>query len=237
MNVRVSAAAKPGPLLLTVVTGFETATLASALEIQPGRTDAPIPDPAPIDPATGQPSIYAGGKALLTVANLPQNPAPSATINGLPAVVESIQGNAILLQVPSGLDLGPAVLRLVVGGQVLPAFVVPIELAPPVIQKVSLFWGATPTPEFPVLPGEYLTVTVAGLADPRVAADPALIQVSLGGVMHAARYLITSTTGPDVCTFWIEVSTAVTPGDAVPLTVSIGRRVSQPVAVAVGAYQ
>jgi hypothetical protein len=233
MNVRVSAAAKPGPLPLTVVTGFETATLAGALDIQPGRMDAPIPDPTPIDPATGQPNIYAGGKALLTVANLPQNPAPSATINGLLAVVESIQGNAILLDVPAGLEVGPAVLSLVVGGQVLPAFVVPIDLAPPVIQKVSLFWGATPTPEFPILPGEYLMVTVAGLADPRVAANPALIQVSLGGVPHAAEYLSISTTGPDIYIFWIEVSTDVAPGNAVPLTVSIGRRVSQPVAVAV----
>jgi hypothetical protein len=222
---------------LAVISGFETVTLAGALEIQSGRTDAPIPDPAPIDPATGQPNIYAGGKALLTVANLPQNAAPSATINGLPVTVESIQGNAILLEVPAGLDVGPAVLRLVVGGQVLPAFVVPIDLAPPVIQGVSLFWGATPAPEFPIVPGEYLMVTVAGLADPQLAANPNLIQVSLGGVPHAAQNLTASTSGPDVYTFWILVSTDVTPGDTVPLTVSIGHRVSQPVPVAVGTSQ
>jgi uncharacterized protein (TIGR03437 family) len=234
MNVRVSAAARPGALPLAVVTGFETVTLAGALEIQAGRADAPIPDATLVNPATAQPSIYAGGKALLTVANLPQSPAPSATINGLPAVVESVQGNAILLQVPAGLEVGPAVLRLVVGGQVLPAFVVPIDLAPPVIQKVSLLSGAAPTPANPVLPGEYLTVTVAGLADTRVAADPKLVQISLGGVAHAVQYVAASATGPDVYIFRIIVSNDVAAGEAVPLTVGIGHRVSQPVAVTVG---
>jgi hypothetical protein len=234
VNIRVSAAAKPGVLPLAVITGFETATLADALDIQQGRTDAPIPDPTPINPATGQPSIYAGGKALLTVANLPQNLALSATMNGLLVVVESVQGDAILLQVPAGLDVGPAVLRLVVGGEVLPAFVLSIDPAPPVIQNVSLFGGAAPTPALPVVPGAYLMVTVTGFADPRVPASPELIQVSLGGVPHAAQYLSISTTDPNLYSFSIQVSAEVAAGDAVPLTVGIGHRISQSVAVAVG---
>ena len=53
MNVRVSATAKPGGLPLTVITGFQTATLANALEIQHGLTEAPIPDPTLTNPATG----------------------------------------------------------------------------------------------------------------------------------------------------------------------------------------
>jgi hypothetical protein len=59
MNIRISTAAKPGALPLAVITGFESATLADALEIQPGRVNAPILDPTLIDPATGEPSIYA----------------------------------------------------------------------------------------------------------------------------------------------------------------------------------
>jgi hypothetical protein len=211
--------------------------LAGALDIQQGRADAPIPDATPINPATGQPSIYAGGKALFTVANLPKSPAPSATINGLPAVVESVQGNAIVLRVPAELAVGPAVLRLIAGGEALPAFVVPIDLAPPVIENVSLFWGATPSKAYPIVPGAYLTVTVGGLADSRAPASPELLQVSLGGVPHAAEYLSVSKTDPDACVFWIKVSAEVAAGDAVPLTVGIGYRVSQPVGVAVGAAQ
>ncbi len=236
-NVRVSAAAKPGVLSLFVMTGFETATLADALEIQPGRTDAPIPDPTPINPATGQPSIYAGGTALLTVANLPQNPAPSASINELPAEVEGVQGNTILLRVPAGIDVGPAVLRLVGGGEVLPAFMVSIDPAPPVIQSVLLLSGAEPTPALPIFPGGYLTVTVAGFADPRAPANPELIQVSLGGVPHAAKYLSISAADSNVYSFSIKVSAEVAAGDTVPLTVGIGQRISQPVAVAVGSFQ
>ena len=235
LNVRVSPAAKTGVLPIAVLTGFESATLAGALEIQPGRENAPIPDPTPVDPASGQPSIYAGGRALLKVANLPQNPAPSATIDGLPAAVESVQANAIVLRVPAGLDLGPAVLRLVIAGEALPPFVVSIGQAPPVIQDVSLFWGVAPTPAFPILPGEYLRVTVAGLADPQVSANPKLIQVSLGGVPHVAEYISVSKTDPDLYIFSIKVSAEVAAGDAVPLTVGVGPRVSQPVGVAVGA--
>jgi hypothetical protein len=234
VNVRVSAAAKPGVLPLVVITGFETATLADALEIQPGRAGAPIPDPTLIDPATGQPSVYAGGQALLTIANLSQNSAVSATINELAAAVESVQRNAIRLRVPAGLAVGPAVLRLVVGGETLPAFVVSIGQAPPVIQSVSLFWGAAPTPEFPIVAGEYLKVTVSGL-DPQVLADPKLMQVSLGGVPHDAEYLSVSTDAAALYVFWIKVSADVAAGDSIPLTVGIGSRVSQPAAVAVAA--
>jgi hypothetical protein len=236
VNVRVSTAAKPGALPLAVITGFETATLAGALEILPGRANAPIPDPTPVDPATGQPSIYAGGQTLVTVANLPQSPAPTATINDLPAVVESVQGNGIVLRVPAGLAVGPAVLRLVVGGEALPGFVVSIDQAPPVIQNVSLFWGVTPSPAFPILPGDYLKVTVGGL-DPQVLANPKLIEVSLGGVPHVAEYLSISTADPGLCIFWIKVSAEVQAGEAVPLKVGIGYRVSQPVGVSVGASQ
>ena len=113
------------------------------------------------------------------------------------------------------------------GLPVPPAFVVPIDFAPPVIQNVALPWGMTPTAATPVHAGEYLMVTVAGVG------DPALMQISLGGVPHAVIYVAASTTGPDAYIFWIEVSSAVTPGDAVPLTASTGHRVSQPVGVAV----
>ena len=77
-------------------------------------------------------------------------------------------------------------------------------------------------------------VTVTGFADPRVPASPELIQVSLGGVPHAAQYLSISTTDPNLYSFSIQVSAEVAAGDAVPLTVGIGHRISQPVAVAVG---
>jgi hypothetical protein len=99
-----------------VLTGFESAMLAGGLEVQPGRENAPIPDSTPVDPASGQPSIYAGGRALLMVANLPQSPAPSATIDGLPAAVESVQATAIVLRVPAA-GSGPAVLRMVIAGE------------------------------------------------------------------------------------------------------------------------
>ena len=78
-------------------------------------------------------------------------------------------------------------------------------------------------------------LTVAGLADPRVLASPELMQVSLGGVPQVAEYRSVSATDPDVYIFWIKVSTGVAAGNAVPLTVGIGQRVSESVAVAVAA--
>jgi hypothetical protein len=78
-------------------------------------------------------------------------------------------------------------------------------------------------------------VAVAGLADPQALDNPKLMRVSLGGVPHAAEYASISKTDADLTIFWINVSAEVAAGDAVPLTVGIGPRVSQPVGVAVGA--
>jgi hypothetical protein len=233
-NVHVSAAARPGALALSAVTGFESATLSGAVVIQGGAPGAPVPDPTLINPATGQPSIYAGGKALLTVANLPANAASTAsiTVDGLAAAIESADGGRILFTVPSTLGLGPAILRL---SLVASPIVVVIDPHPPVIQAATGIGQAPLTPAQPARPGTDLFLTVAGLADAAVATNPSLARVLIGSVVHAPAQITLLGAGTDVYLVRVRLSPSVADGAAVPVTIGIGYRISQPVPIPVAA--
>jgi len=221
-NVYVSPNATAGLLPLTVVTDFQTVTKDLALEIQAPRPEAPVVNPDVRNPDTSQPSIYAGGKAALTVAQMPAGLTASTvsiTLDDLPADVLAMEEGRITFTVPSTLAVGPAVLRLTAAGLAAAPIVVAIDAAPPVIQSVAS----------PAVIGGSLWVTVTGLNDPSV------LVLTLGGVAHKPVTLQPSETVPDGYDARIEISADVQPGDAVPLTAAVGYRISQPVLLPVRA--
>ena len=227
-NVYVSPNAKTGLLPLTVVTDFQTVTKDLALDVQAPRLDTPVVNPVALNPDTGQPSIYAGGKAALSVAQMPAGLTASAvtiTVDDLPAAVLAMAEGRITFAVPLALKVGPAVLRLSAAGLAAAPVVVAIDAAPPVIQSVAS----------PAVIGQSLWVTVTGLNDPAVLADPSRLVLTLGGVTHTPVTLRPSETLPDGYDARIEVSSEVQPGEAVPLTAAVGYRISQPVMVPVQA--
>ncbi len=238
-NVHTSASARTTAVPLSVVTGFQVATEASALQIQPARPGAPVPNPEVVNPATGQPSIYAGGQAAMDVAQLASGLTPASvtlTLDGLSAEVLAVQQGRILFAVPASLDVGPAILGLTVAGQASLPIVVAIDPAPPVTETVETSPGLPAGSASPALLGSDLWVTVAGLADPSVVTDPSRVKITFGGVSHTPQS-ISVADSLDTYILRFTVSAAVQPAAAVPLTVAVGYRVSQPVTIPVQAAQ
>jgi hypothetical protein len=237
-NVHVAAQAKQTAAALTVIAGFQVATQPNALQIQAARPDVPVLNPVVVNPATGQPSIYAGGQAVLAVSNLPSGLTPamaSITINDFSAKILGVEGGRILFEAPPELSLGPAVLTLNLG-TALPIVVV-IDPPPPVIKAVSsLSYGAI-GPKQPAVQGEDLWVTVAGVADPSVVANPERVRINLGGVTLSPEQVTPAETAPDTYIVRFRVPPSLKAGDSVPLTIAIGYRVSQPVSIPVGAAE
>jgi len=233
-NVHIAAQAQEGTLLpLTVVSGFQVATQPDALRIGAPQPGTPVLDPTLVNPATSQPSIYAGGSAALTVSNLPPGTDASTvnlTLDNLPANITAVEERRIVFEAPGSLSVGTAVLRLTVGGIPVQPIVVAIDPPPPVVKAVSAYYFyADIGPLHPAFLGQELWVTVTGLAEP----NPELVSISLGGVTLTPSQVVPAKTDPNTSIVMFQVPPTLQTGDSVPLTVAVGYRVSQPVSIPV----
>jgi len=237
-NVHIAAQAKEGTLLpLTVVSGFQVATQPNGLRIAAAQPGVPVLNPTLVNPATSQPSIYAGGPAALAVSNLPPGTdaaTVSVTLDSLPAKITAVEQGRILFEVPGSLSVGPSVLRLTVGGNSIQPIVVAIDPPPPVIKAVSAYYFyADIGPLQPAFQGQELWATVAGLAE----ANPELVSISLGGVTLTPSQVVPAGTDPNMSIVIFQVPPTTQTGDSIPLTVTVGYRVSQPFSIPVRALQ
>ncbi len=237
-NVRVADGAQPATLPATVISGFQAANAANSLQIQAAQIGLAVLNPTLINPVTGQPSVYAGGQASLSVSNLPAvDPAAvGVAVGGYPAQVLQVKDGAIVFHMPDGLGVGPATLSVTFGAAPVPqpnTIVVDIDPLPPVIQSVSAYGIIPIGPNWPAFSGVYLSMAVSGLADPDIVAHPERLQLTLGGIAHSVFKVIQSAIDPNVCFVIFVVSEEVSPGDSVPLVIAIDRRVSQPFAIPV----
>ena len=237
-NVHVASAARARVLPLSVVTGFQMASRELALDVQPPAGGVPVVNPVAVNPNTGQPSVHAGGLAVLSVAQMPAGIAAAAvsvTLDDFPAPVVAVENGLVTVSVPAGLEIGPAVLRLQANGLAAAPVVMAIDPAPPVIRSIEDLAGEPVSPARPALIGQTLWVTISGIDDPAVPVDPSRLVLTLGGVAHTPQTLLPSTGIPGAYDVRFVVSAEVQPGAAVPLTAAIGNRVSQPVMLAVHA--
>jgi hypothetical protein len=228
-NVRVSATAAPGALPLTITTGLKTFQVQNALTVLGGQTAPLIPEPGMVNPTNGQASVHAGGKAILTILNLPE-PAPAVAIRignvdaaAVDAVVESVSGNSVAIEIPAVLEIGPAVVYVTVGGTALQPFVISIDNAPPQILELRSGWGGAAAAAY-----DWLGVIVSGLPAAQLEGNPRLLEVLLGGIRQPIYWLTFSGATSNVCQFWFQVGSDVPAGDAVPLTVKLNGLVSPP---------
>lgn len=218
---------------VSVVTGFQVINQPFAFQIQPADAGAVVLSSDLVNAATGQPGVYPGITAAVSVTNL--DPAASAilTLNDVAVQIVSISQNQITFQVPAGFKPGLAVLRLQTGaGQANPV-VVQIDPAPPVVLGVSTV-SAPADSDHPALPGDLLVITVSGLADPGPTVDASRLRVTVGGIDQ--QLLGPATAIPDLPGQYqvqIILSQQVVPGQLVPLTVSIDNRTSSPYPIAV----
>jgi hypothetical protein len=216
-NVAVPAGAMTGGANLTVFSGLET--LAVPIEIEPGA-DRPTLSSDLRNADTGSRYVYPGSIAALPASNIGEATDLKLALNGMEARIVSVSETEIRFEVP---DLPPGAAVVSVsrgGGQIAAPVFVQIGPRPPEIRGVM---------EAATQLGNALTLYVAGLGD---AAGR--IEVVIGGVVHSPVGDVTPESAREgehrVTVF---VSRSVTPGQLVPVTVSIDGRTSAPYVIAV----
>ena len=230
-NVVVSASAPSTTTVLTVLTGLEVFSQAFSFQIEPFNPRLPVVSSVLRDPTTGRSSVYPGGLAVLSGSNFSVAAgAVSLSLDGTPVPIQSVTPTQVVFQVPPNFPVGPAVLRLQSGGEASYPVVVSIDMPPPVVNAViNSSAGASPRP---ARPGDVLTLSVRGLAEPGVEITPGAVKVTVGGVEHQA---LSVTAAPQAGTHLVVfvLGQGVAPGPQVPLTVSFGERTSLPYLLAV----
>ncbi len=184
MNVSIGATATPGATSVTVATGLQLVELAQGFQITaaPSKTPLVIVPPV-VDAVAGTTGASVGGLALLSVPTLAAPPSGlSLNVGGQSAFVVSSDNSQVVFQVPAGLAVGPATVKLQVQNTdaIQPVL---MNVNPPAPQITGGYWGGGIALDaaHPAHPGSVVGLYVAGYPDSILTADPGSITVSIGG--------------------------------------------------------
>lgn len=236
-NVSVAPQAATATVPLDLTSGSARATFSSALQILPVGVGLISVDPDLINPDTGGHSVYSGGPAQIRLNGLTAsgNADVSITVQDIStAVTEASQGH-ITFRIPDGIPTGPAVLRVTLQGLALAPVVIQIDPPPPQILRITTPNGFEFTASSPARVGDLLVLAVAGLSPADQAPDPNSVTVWIGGVEHTPFW--TDTRAGNISYVWVLLDHRVTGGEAVPITVAAGERISKPASIPIGTQQ
>ena len=191
-NVSVSASAPTTSTELTLASGLQIASQTFGFQILPQNSRQVIMTP-PVNAVTGGAGVPAGGAAVMNVTNLPTSTSTlSVTVSDQRATILGISGGQLTFQVPAGLPVGPAVVKLALGtSDTVQPVVMSIDPQPPTITGAYLAPGVAVDAGHPASRGAGLLLSVTGLPDSSVLSDPTTIHVNIGGVDHTAIGLST----------------------------------------------
>lgn len=225
-NVWVAPGAPSIFTSLTLTTGLRSITQPFALTIEPPNPRIPVISSQLTDPATGRASVYPGGLAAVSGANLSAGQGSvTVTLNDHPVQVQSIAPNRIVFQIPPTQPTGPAILSVQTGDERSFPVLVTIDPPPPVI--VSAINGSAGNTGRAARPGDLITLTVRGLAEPGTSVGAGAVRVNVGGVEHQALAVFPATE-PGAYMVVFMLASGVPSGPAVAITVSMDQRVSLP---------
>jgi uncharacterized protein (TIGR03437 family) len=168
---------------------------------------------------------YAGAIVSLFGSNLaPANSAPVITIGGQAASILSSSPTQINLQIPAGLNPGPAVLTLNNGTAAAYPVLVNIDTVPAGINAVQNAAGNYITSTSPAHQGDLLIVSLSNFG-------PGSVQVGVAGVPHDALQVTQPVAGLYQVSFLLNANEPV--GQAQQLVVYLNGRSSYPATIPV----
>ncbi len=231
-NVSVSAAAPATPVEFTVASGLQISAQPFAFQILGQNPRQITMVPPVLNAATGTAGIYSGGTAVITVSNLTAAASSiSLSVGDQKAAVLSSQNGQVTFQVPSGLPLGPAVVKMqLLSGDAVQPVVVNIDPPPPAIVSAYANPGTVADASHPLTRSSLGALLVSGLPDPATLGDFSSLRVNLGGIDHT---VVSGTAQIGGAFIQFLVNPAITPGAQVPVTISYNGAVSAPYSVAV----
>lgn len=234
VNVAAGGAAA-GDVGLVVLSGVQAINGTTPLHVAAAAAHQISLDSNVLNLDTRRSAIYPASNVFIPVANVAALPADAMlTMNGTAANINSKSDAGISFQVPAGIALGYAVLRLSSGSNdIAPPVFVFVDPRPPAIQAVAV--GDTPvTADHPVKAWDIVTIFVSALGDPAAPVDANRVRVSLGGVKQPILGSIVPAEGRSGQHMIQIVLAAETPvGNQVPLVVSVDGLASDPVPIAV----
>lgn len=224
--VAVSQAATPGPTTLTLVSGLMQTATPAGFQILPGSR-TPYVAMSQL-PAT---SLYPGLTVTLPLVNAPAVAATadiSATIGDNPATVVSYFAGQLALQIPAGLAIGPAVVKIIITGVPLLPAVLHIDPQPPIVLLAQTVIGTAISAANPPRPGDTIQLVVSALNpnDPQAQIDAARVKVFSGTVEHGVQSVLPNPLVPGTHLVQFSISASSPSLTTLPVVVGIEGRSS-----------
>jgi uncharacterized protein (TIGR03437 family) len=234
-NVYVMPNAPQALTLVSLVSGFQMASLPSGFHVQ-APAGGPTLNSDVVNATIAQAPIYPGASAILTVANLPAEVTAASltlTLNDRPAAIASLEKNQLTFQVPEDLPPGPAIVRLQAGDVPIPPVFVRIETAPPMI--VTVLDGDTVVDvTHPARLGYGLVVVASHAGEAGVEIAPERVKLTIGGIDHLlASAAQPVAEHPELHQFETVLSPLLEPSTEIPVVISVDGRSSQPALITV----
>lgn len=235
-NVSVSAQAKLGAVSPTIATGLQVVTAGPQLQIRPKDPKQVTLFSTIVNEATGLGAAPVGAAVLLSTSGLPEDLTGwSVSVGDQLAPLSRLPGGRLRAVVP--LTVGVGLKRVWLAGPngaSSGVVLFRVEAPPPVITAVANTSSVGLSALQSVLPGDRVRLTVSHLVDEGVVPHASDITLRIGGLKQKADR-VDDATQPNtwVVEFVVPPTTAV--GDAQPLTVGVGTRVSAPWTIPVAA--
>jgi uncharacterized protein (TIGR03437 family) len=226
-NVTVASETAAGPLLASVVAGFQVASQPFGFQVLPASPRTPSPALPLVNALPNQTRIYPGAWVSLFGSNLAVTPARvTITVGDQPAEILFASPDQVNFQIPDGLSTGPAVLRLNSGAENALPLVVQIDSPPPTITGAVNFGNVVLDAAHPARAGEVLNLLVTGIS-PSVLPFPDRVRISVGGVELAPILMFPAGGQSSLAQVQFVLPQSVV-GPLVPVTVSVDGSTSNP---------
>jgi uncharacterized protein (TIGR03437 family) len=232
-HLQVDVSVSPNAALsnpdVSVISGFQLATVPAGFQITPANLGQPNVVPILVNGVAGLTGAYPGAIVSLYGSYLNSTGGPSVppgvSIGGQYVPVLYASPTQLNLQLPSTLTPGPAILTLSNGATSAFPVTVSIDTPPAGIDAVQDSAGAYITAGHPAVQGAAIIVTLSGFAPPGAIIDPSRVQISIGGVMHP---VIQVTSADAFYQITLVLNTDEQAGGAQPLIVYLDGRSSLP---------
>ena len=229
--VVANAAAPAGNYNVTVQTGLNHLQSRNALNIQPAAAaflKAALQPDSRWTTESGSSNVMPGSNAVVLVSGLSSaNAKVGATLNDTPVSVLGAGNGRVLLQVPSTLNPGWALLKLSVEGETVNSILVPLAGANPGIQKIEGADQFLIDANRPVFSGDNFALT---FIDPTQGTDSALraneVAIQIGEI--PVYTLRVDRIGTGLFQTTINMPRGLADG-TYPLTITVNGRTSSPV--------
>ena len=208
---------------VSIFTGFQSAVQPFGFQITAPNPRLPVASPLLANTAAGQTAIYPGASVSVSGTNLAQGGAlPSVTFNGTQALVLSASSTQINLQIPAGLQPGPATMVVSNGAATSLPVDVNIDPVQTTITGVLNSAGVSIDSGHPAHAGDIVTFLVSNFGDPVAGVASSRVQISINGATAQALIVAPYAAG----LFQIQtILPSIAPGNQ-PVTIYLDGRIS-----------